>query len=60
MEATWTSKTMVSYHSTTQHHNPEELDLKHHRRQSLKTRFYMFKQFTTISALCLSEKPIFT
>jgi hypothetical protein len=29
MEAAWTSETFVSYHSTTQRHDREELDLKH-------------------------------
>jgi hypothetical protein len=28
MEAAWTSKMLVLYHSTTWHHNPENLDLK--------------------------------
>jgi hypothetical protein len=29
-------ETLVSYHSTTRHHNPEDLDLNRHRRDSLK------------------------
>jgi hypothetical protein len=41
MEAAWYTETLVSYRNTTRHHNPEELDLKHHRRESLKTlNFY--------------------
>jgi len=35
--AAWTSETSVSYHNATRRHNPEDLDLKHHRLKSLKT-----------------------
>jgi hypothetical protein len=36
LEAAWTSKTLVSYHNAIRRHNPEDLDLKHHRRESLR------------------------
>jgi len=28
---------LAPYHNTTQRHNPEDLDLKHHRRESFKS-----------------------
>jgi protein-arginine kinase activator protein McsA len=37
IEIAWISETLVSHHNTTQHHKPEELDLKHHCRGCLKT-----------------------
>jgi hypothetical protein len=42
MEAAWASETSLSYHNTTLRYNPEELDLNHHRRESLKTRINPF------------------
>jgi len=47
MEAEWPSETFVSYHKTTRRQNSEELDLKHHRRESLKNRKII--SWTTIS-----------
>jgi len=38
MKAEWTSETSVSYHNTTWHHNTQDLDLNHHRRENLKSR----------------------
>jgi len=38
MDAARNSETLVPYHKTTRRHSPEYLDLKHNRRESLKTR----------------------
>jgi hypothetical protein len=42
MVAAWTSGTVLSYHNTKRRHNPEDLDLKHNHRESLKTRNDIF------------------
>jgi len=42
MEAAWTSETSVSSLSTTRRHKPEELDLKYHCHENLKTTVQYF------------------
>jgi hypothetical protein len=38
----FTLKLWLSYHNTTRRHSPEDLDLKHHRRENLKSRKFSF------------------
>jgi len=49
------------YHSTTRLHNPEDLDLKHHRRESLNTRIRFFKVSLSLkqtkTGTILSNRP---
>jgi hypothetical protein len=45
METAFTSETLVCYHNSTRHHNPEELDLNLRRRENLSL---VTRRFSTV------------
>jgi len=41
METALSSETVVSYHITTRHHEPEDLDLNFYRRENIESRSWV-------------------
>jgi hypothetical protein len=59
METAWTSETLTLYHNTARRHNPEDLELKHHRPEGLKTYNRQFSIFTFFVVLSRSPVTVF-
>jgi len=55
MEAARICNTLISYHNTTRHQNSQDPDLKHHRRESLKTKKENVKEQGAEENMCTQE-----
>jgi len=58
MEAEWITETLVPNRNATRRHNPEDLGVKHHRHESLKTctDFRVDSSADEIRATCLEHR----